>query len=453
MPQGPNTRSKQSLQKMTREAQSTSPQQPAATQSNGQRATPAVSAQAEQLTKYEEARKYLVIKGILDASAPCTPSALATVLKSLATTLKLPEKVDAILTRLREVALGMEVHAGTFNELRSDIQLDLDDQTVRLSKQIEDKVTVQKEVTKAMEKLEEAAKGLESVAASIGDKLATVTNSTSQLANTANSYRDALLRSTPLKHTQDHPRSGSADPAVGAAVERKERQVLVQLTEAQLATLSQQDIIEKATQAMKQIEDPPPPEDITITQAIKLRRGVLILQFKTKEAVEWIQSPDAEISFSVHFLTGATIKPRQYVILVPRAPTTFDPDNEDYLREIEESNGLPERTLAKAKWIKPVYRHKPEQQVAHVTFMLSDPKVANKCIREGMYICGMRVHLARLKQEPTQCMKCRRWGHFANECLEEKDTCGMCGGEHRTNSCTEAERRYCASCKMNTHAS
>ena len=303
MPQGPNTRSKQSLQKTTREAQSTSPQQPAATQSNGQRATPAVSAQAEQLTKYEEARKYLAIKGILDASAPCTPSALATVLKSLATTLKLPKKVDAILTRLGEVALGMEVHAGTFDELRSDIQLDLDDQTVCLSKQIEDKVTVQKEVTKAMEKLEEVAKGLESVAASIGDKIATVTNSTSQLANTANSYRDALLRTMPPKHTQDHPRSGSADPAVGAAVERKERQVLVQLTEAQLATLSQWDIIEKATQAMKQIEDPPPPEDITITQAIKLKRGALILQFKTKEAVEWIQSPDAEISFSVHFLT------------------------------------------------------------------------------------------------------------------------------------------------------
>ena len=204
---------------------------------------------------------------------------------------------------------------------------------------------------------------------------------------------------------------------------------------------------------MKQIEDPPPPEDITITQVIKLRRGALIMQFRTKEAAEWIQNPDAEISFSVHFLSGATIKPRQYAILVPRAPTTFDPENEDHLREIEESNGLPERAIAKAKWIKPVYRRRPDQRVAHATFMLIDPKAANKCIKEGIYICGMRVQPARLKQEPTQCMKCRRWGHFANECLAEKDTCGTCGGEHRTNSCTEAEKRFCASCETDTHAS
>jgi len=50
-------------------------------------------------------------------------------------------------------------------------------------------------------------------------------------------------------------------------------------------------------------------------------------------------------------------------------------------------------------------------------------------------------------------MKCRKWGHFASECTASKDTCGTCGGEHRTNSCTDPSKRYCVACKANTHAS
>jgi hypothetical protein len=50
-------------------------------------------------------------------------------------------------------------------------------------------------------------------------------------------------------------------------------------------------------------------------------------------------------------------------------------------------------------------------------------------------------------------MKCRKWGHFANECLEEKDTWGTCGREHRSKDCTEANKRHCISCKVDTHAS
>jgi hypothetical protein len=58
-----------------------------------------------------------------------------------------------------------------------------------------------------------------------------------------------------------------------------------------------------------------------------------------------------------------------------------------------------------------------------------------------------------MKQEPSQCLKCRKWGHFANKCLATKDTCGTCGGDHWTNACNETNKRYCAPCKSNSHAS
>ena len=50
-------------------------------------------------------------------------------------------------------------------------------------------------------------------------------------------------------------------------------------------------------------------------------------------------------------------------------------------------------------------------------------------------------------------MKCRHWRHFANDCNVATNTCSMCGGEHRTNECSNRERAFCVSCKSNEHPS
>jgi hypothetical protein len=78
---------------------------------------------------------------------------------------------------------------------------------------------------------------------------------------------------------------------------------------------------------------------------------------------------------------------------------------------------------------------------------------ANRLLKDGMYICSTRTYPKRLKYEPKQCMKCRRWGHFASECHATSDTCGTCGGEHATRDCEESDKRYCISCRSNDHAS
>ena len=109
--------------------------------------------------------------------------------------------------------------------------------------------------------------------------------------------------------------------------------------------------------------------------------------------------------------------------------------------------------IEKARWIKPEYRRAPGQRAAHAIFVFKEVTTANQCIREGMYICGLCIQPNRLKHEPFQCMKCRKWGHFANTCTTDKDTCGTCGEEHRMQECMQKDNLHCVSCKSNLHAS
>ncbi|KAF8260940.1 hypothetical protein EI94DRAFT_1517802, partial [Lactarius quietus] len=157
--------------------------------------------------------------------------------------------------------------------------------------------------------------------------------------------------------------------------------------------------------------------------------------FKTKVA------PDAEI-----------IK-RTYSILVPCIPITFDVSSETNLREVEECNDLLAGMITKARWIKPENRRSREQRAAHAIFTLRDARTANLCIRDGMYISGLKIHPGRLKHKPMQYMKCRHWGHFVHSCMASVDTCGTCGREHRTKNCTCRDKLHCVLCNTNTHAS
>ena len=99
------------------------------------------------------------------------------------------------------------------------------------------------------------------------------------------------------------------------------------------------------------------------------------------------------------------------------------------------------------------YRWKPGQQIAHTSFLFTNVNSANRCIKDGLEASGTRTYLTKLKQELAQCMKCRGWGHFANECNQASSTYGTCRGEHRTSNSGEENQRFCVSCWSNSHAS
>ena len=188
-------------------------------------------------------------------------------------------------------------------------------------------------------------------------------------------------------------------------------------------------------------------------QIIKMRNGGLILQFYSKEAAEWFKLPEVELKLLPKIDSMVQVKERSFQILVPRVPVTFDMTKEEHLRELEEQNNLYVNRIKKAKWIKPTYRRAPGQQFTHLSLPVSTPEDANLLFRDGIYICSNKIYPRKMNQEPKQCMKCRKWGHYVADCLAEKDICRNCGEDHRTRDCMEKDRKYCASCKTETHAS
>ena len=303
------------------------------------------------------------------------------------------------------------------------------------------------------DQLQKAAERLETVAAEINTKLATVTNTSSQLESSANSYKDALLKA-PTQLTIAREGQDSVDPAVGRSADRRSRQVLIDFLDDQMTFLSETAIKEKILDAINKISSPPPPKNVIVEEVTKLRNNGLVVLFGTKETADWIQTSEAELLFTGNLSpTGANIRPRQHQILVPKVPITLDPENEAHLREIEELNNLRKHSISKIRWIKPEKRRKPDQRLAHASFYLTSAEAANICIRDGILAHGVKSYPSKMKQEPTQCLKCRKWGHYANQCLASKDTCGTCGGDHWTNACSETTKRYCAACNSNSHAS
>jgi hypothetical protein len=305
---------------------------------------------------------------------------------------------------------------------------------------------------KSTEQLEKSAERLENVAAEIQIKIAAVTSTTSQLESTANSYKDALLKApAQLNHPRDG--QGETDPAIGRSADRRSRQVLIDFMDDQMSTLSETAIKEKILDSIKQISSPLSPKNVTIEEVTTLRNNGIVVLFGTKEVADWLQDTETELIFTASLATGASIRPRQHVILVPKVPITLDPNSEVHLREIEEVNRLKDHTISKIRWIKPENRRKPDQRLAHASFTLSSAEAANICIRDGILVHGVKTYPSKMKQEPTQCLKCRKWGHYANRCMATRDTCGTCGGDHWTKSCNEPSKRSCASCNVSSHAS
>ncbi|KAF8262949.1 hypothetical protein EI94DRAFT_1599952 [Lactarius quietus] len=173
----------------------------------------------------------------------------------------------------------------------------------------------------------------------------------------------------------------------------------------------------------------------------------------TKEAVTWLRDPINEAAFTCKLEANAYIKDRAYPILIPRVPLSFDPDNQEHLREVKSINDLPPKTISKAQWIKPAYRRSSNQKFTYATISLSSATEANRLIRDGMYICSSRTLPKRLKYKPKQCMKCRKWGHYASDCQATVNTCSTCGGDHMTKDCTEPNKRFCVACHSEEHAS
>lgn len=365
---------------------------------------------------------------------------------------KLPSQVKTALSEIIEIIrkenLVIErertyVPASAMKQVHESFKDDLMYVREGLDRKLTDILSEQKKLLAKTESLFTSTKDIES-------KVKKVNDTTDILADTTKSYRDAIMAKPAGAHRS------LADPKVIDGIERKAKQILVGFSNAEdndTLHTSLSELIDRANNIISELDDPSRPEAASVVYINRTRDNSLLLLLNSKEAADWLRELDVEDKFIEKFASKAFFRDRSFNIILRWVPIIFDPNNRKHLREIEEVNGLVDHSIQKARWIKPVNRRRSGQTKAHATLSFSSADAANRVIKSGLDICGVRCRGERTKQEPLQCLKCRGWEHKAQTCKELNDTCGTCGKEHRTSECSNKGTLYCVSCKSGAHAS
>ena len=373
----------------------------------------------------QTARKHLITEIFHHKETSITPSVLIRMLTQIiqrynTTTLQPLIKTLTNLTVLMheantpnlQVAPTMEILTQKLGEC---MDRSLEEEMGKMSTLITSSLADQQKALSPLESLNDAIFTLKQVALDLSKTI----NELQQLQTKSCSYKQALLQmnnqpSQPQGNaTRPHDTNSDDNAGLLLGIDKKARQVLVDLAKVEDNYWNIYEIKEKAEAALANMTLVPP-EGTSIQEAIKLRNGSMILQFTTKKAAEWLHTPTNETTFTKKFDLEATIRERVHLIMVPRIPITFDPNNATHLREAEEVNRLPNGTIKKARWIKPEYRRAPGQACMHAIFTITSLAAANILLKDGIYINNARTFLKKLKYEPKQCMKCCKWGHFAH---------------------------------------
>ena len=353
------------------------------------------------------------------------------------------EKTERVTRERQEVQAEVSALRKAF---KADLGKMHDDLAIRL-----DGITSVINVT--LETSEKALNVTEEIKGNTSDiisKLGRVTNVADKIADTTQSYRDVLV----TRQAQTH--KVSVPPKVLGDMERKAKQILIDIFDEEgnnTMDKSLTELLDKANEVLGKMSDMDKPKEVKAEAAHKTRKNAILLTLNSKEAVNWIRDPSNEVTFADAFSKGAHIREREYTLVTPGVPLTFDPGNAEHLREIEEANSLPKHIIRKARWIKPAERRRKGQTLAHAILTVTSVNSANTLIKDGIRICGSLLRPTKQKVEPVQCMKCRRWGHFVDRCLESEDTCGTCGEKHRTDACKNSSKLHCVSCNASSHSS
>jgi len=185
---------------------------------------------------------------------------------------------------------------------------------------------------------------------------------------------------------------------------------------------------------------------------IQKNKGVLI-ELETDEAFRWINKKENKFQFSVEVGLDVVFKPRSHTVIAFNVPLTINPENKAHRKEICKANHLETESISSIRWVKPVARISHEQKSAHLFISFTDPFSANRALSSGLSICNKKIQAEKVKKEPTRCLKCQGWNHYAYECISTVDKCSNCVENHRTSQCPDPSRQYCVSCNASDHSS
>ena len=338
------------------------------------------------------------------------------------------------------------------------------------------RATLEKERTEKEQELSIAADRIQDAADTIFSSVEDCQNAISLLSPSLNATQErlnTLSKQIPsssttqaLPSTPSHPPKPSyssiaaaqlqpsTDRAVGRAAIRA-RQILLDPIPGNTLFPPEalhNDIVKKLKTALSSIRAPSTPEgDIRAVQVH--RNGGIIIELDNEHIAEWLRTPTGQSELVKQLDSSVSFRNRTYPIVVEYLPIQTQIEQEGFLRQVEHENTLPPESLASIRWIKAPTRRSKEQRKAFALLHTTDADVANNILRDGLCINNQRITIRKDKKEPLRCAKCQHYGHIARNCKATHDTCGTCGGQHRTANCTAYRTVYCVVCRSHNHAS
>lgn len=212
-----------------------------------------------------------------------------------------------------------------------------------------------------------------------------------------------------------------------------------------------------ANRALSTLPHPEPtanPEAETIYLAVsttKLRNGGIVLEFNTAETARFVQNNAAD--FAARLGTNWVVKRREWTVKAKFVPVSFNPDGPESPNAVCNWSNLDKGVIAGLRWQKnPEYRN-AGQTTANLLVRFTSIEMANKAVKDGLYIMGKRSTCELPRPEPFRCNNCQQYGHIAAEC-KNTIACGYCAKAHRQHDCpskSDPTKFQCTNCKSPNH--
>ena len=288
-----------------------SSRQATATPPNGGIASPGEKGKKgeKRQTAGEQSRHVLTIAKCLGPDKQVTPSTmyklLDRILHKYAEGMNIDAKValQAFATLLQEGENQMQLSNKIADEIawkvESKLEGVLDSGLLKMSDLVNNVLINQRELQGATVVLTDKMEALQSLAQEIGNSAKEAMASTDQISSTMVSYKEALLTaaSTTPRALATQTAKVSEDPRLTRDLDRKSRQLLIELGKETVKSKSASEIKDKLEAALKSL-DPSPPEGATIQEINKLRNGGVIIQLATKDAADWLREPFNKVAFT-----------------------------------------------------------------------------------------------------------------------------------------------------------
>lgn len=156
---------------------------------------------------------------------------------------------------------------------------------------------------------------------------------------------------------------------------------------------------------------------------------------------------EREKAWTLNIATTAQISSPRFHVLIHDMPYSFEPGNEEHIKELQISNDcrIPGLQIRRATWLKkPLHSTKKS---GSLIIAFESPEQADSSISKGiMWKYELKaVEIFRSGFRAIQCFNCQKFGHMAKMCTSI-EKCGQCAENHNTRACSKDKEKRCCNC-------